>query len=38
LSGTNLDELPLQIHGFPIESFELGHADSGKDPDGEDGN
>jgi hypothetical protein len=30
LAGTNLDELPLQIHGFPVEQFELGHADSGQ--------
>ena len=37
LAGTNLDELPLQIHRFPIESFELGHADPGEGSDGEDG-
>jgi hypothetical protein len=35
--GADDFSFPIQIHRFPIEAFERGHADSGKGTDGEDG-
>jgi hypothetical protein len=35
--GADDFSFPIQIHRFPIDAFERGHADSGEGTDGEDG-